>query len=229
MKRKYQFKIIVTFYFTLVLTAFSQAEKMPEEFGYLQEEHPSIEIELRYVGRNNFMGTPVEGYHKAKLILTKRAIEKLALVQEELKKENLSLKIFDGYRPQRAVDHFVRWAKDEKDTLMKSIYYPDVAKSQLFEKGYIAEKSGHSRGSTVDVTLVDIASGRELDMGSPYDFFGKISWPFAVHVTENQKRNRMLLRTVMLNNGFKPYQCEWWHFTLKEEPFPETYFNFPIE
>jgi D-alanyl-D-alanine dipeptidase len=141
----------------------------------------------------------------------------------------LGLKIFDAYRPQSAVDHFVRWSKNEKDTLMKAEFYPEIDKKDLFKLGYIAAKSGHSRGSTVDVTLVQLETGKELDMGSSYDFFGKASWPFDRSAIGIIRKNRLLLRGLMLKNDFKPYQSEWWHFTLKEEPYPTTYFNFPVE
>jgi D-alanyl-D-alanine dipeptidase len=146
-----------------------------------------------------------------------------------LKKENLSLKIFDAYRPQQAVNHFVRWAKILNDTLMKNEYYPKVPKSQLFQLGFIASKSGHTRGSTVDITLVNIKSGKEVDMGSTYDFFGQESHPLYKKITKKQQENRLFLRKIMIENGFSPYDNEWWHFTLKNEPFPDTYFNFPIK
>ncbi len=141
----------------------------------------------------------------------------------------MGLKLFDAYRPQQAVNHFVRWAKVLNDTLMKQSYYPDVPKSELFKRGYIASKSGHSRGSTVDLTLIDLDTGNELDMGSPYDFFGVQSHPFYKKITDKQRKNRMLLRRVMLKNGFKPYENEWWHFTLRDEPFPNQYFDFPVK
>jgi D-alanyl-D-alanine dipeptidase len=141
----------------------------------------------------------------------------------------LSLKIFDAYRPQQAVDHFVRWAKVMNDTLMKQLYYPDVQKSELFTLGFIASKSGHTRGSTVDLSIVDVKTNKEVDMGSSYDFFGEKSHPFYKKITEAQMKNRMLLRTIMIKNGFIPYDNEWWHFTLKDEPYPTTYFNFLIE
>ena len=141
----------------------------------------------------------------------------------------LSLKIFDAYRPQQAVDHFVRWAEAVNDTLMKQYYYPDVKKLDLFRRGFIASKSGHTRGSTVDLSIVDVKTNKELDMGSSYDFFGEASHPFFKNITPNQKKNRMLLRNIMIKNGFIPYDNEWWHFTLKEEPYPTTYFNFTIE
>lgn len=207
---------------------FLQAQKVskPDFFVELSEEIPSVVLEMRYFSKNNFIGTVIDGYQKPKAYLTKQACEKLKEASKDFFKLGYRIKIFDAYRPQRSVDHFVRWAKDEKDTLMKAIYYPRVAKKDLFKLDYIASKSGHTRGSTLDLTLVDAKTGKEIDMGSPYDFFGKISWPFAQSISETQKQNRMLLRKIMLANGFRPYVCEWWHFTLVNEPFPNSYFNF---
>ena len=163
------------------------------------------------------------------MIVTKKTAYALKKVQQILLKKGLSLKIFDAYRPQQSVDHFVRWGKVLNDTLMKKKYYPDVPKSKLFEQGYIALKSGHSRGSTVDLTIVQRTSGKELDMGSIYDFFGEESHPSFKKINTHQQKNRLYLREIMLKNGFKPYEKEWWHFTLKKEPFPKTYFNFPVK
>ncbi|MFY0603428.1 MAG: M15 family metallopeptidase [Flavobacteriaceae bacterium] len=203
--------------------------KLPESFVYLNNIDASIKTELRYLSTNNFIGKPIDGYKREVIIVTMPTAKALAKVQKELLKEELSLKIYDAYRPQQAVDHFVRWAKVLNDTLMKSQYYPNVAKKDLFTLGYIASKSGHTRGSTVDLTIIDSKTGKELDMGSPYDFFGKESHPFYKEINATQKKNRLYLRGLMLKNGFKPYENEWWHFTLKEEPFPKKYFNFPIE
>jgi len=220
-------KIIFFLTVSLSLSVFSQ--KLPEGFVYLTDVDASIQKELRYLSNNNFIGKPIEGYINDSIIVTKLAAKALKTIQEKLKKDGLSLKIFDAYRPQQAVDHFVNWAKVLNDTVMKQQYYPKVPKSQLFNLGYIASKSGHTRGSTVDVTIVDLKTGKELDMGSPYDFFGTKSHPFYRKISEKQKENRMLLRRMMLKNGFKPYDNEWWHFTLKDEPFPKTYFNFLIQ
>jgi D-alanyl-D-alanine dipeptidase len=205
------------------------AQQPPKYFVYLSDIENTIKSDLRYFTHQNFIGKPIDGYKKDTLILTKKAAKALHKIQQILLKENLSLKIFDAYRPQRAVDHFVGWATVLNDTLMKAEYYPEVPKSELFNLGYIASKSGHSRGSTVDITLVDIKTGKELDMGSTYDFFGEISHPFYKKINKKQQKNRLFLRETMLKNGFKPYANEWWHFTLKKEPFPTTYFNFPIE
>ncbi len=217
------------FLFTFVFCSLLSAQKLPNGFVYLSDVDASIQKELRYLSTNNFIGKPIDGYINNCVIVSKETAIALKKVQAVLAAKGLSLKIFDAYRPQQAVDHFVKWAKVLNDTLMKQQYYPRIPKSQLFNLGYIASKSGHTRGSTADLTIVNLKTGKELDMGSPYDFFGVESHPFYDKLTKKQKENRMLLRKVMLNNGFKPYDNEWWHFTLQNEPFPKTYFNFPIE
>ena len=220
-------KFLPIFLFLLISKVVSQNK--PADFIYLLDLEPSIKLELRYFSNNNFIGQPIDGYHRSTIIVSKPTAIALQKVQNALEKKGLGLKIFDAYRPQRAVNHFVRWAKVLNDTLMKRSYYPDVPKSELFKRGYIASKSGHSRGSTVDLTLIDLDTGNELDMGSPYDFFGVQSHPFYKKITDEQRKNRMLLRRVMLKNGFKPYENEWWHFTLRDEPFPDQYFDFPVK
>ena len=220
-------KFLPIFLFLLIAEVVSQHK--PDDFVYLLDLEPSIKIELRYFSNNNFIGQPIDGYHRSTIIVSKPTALALQKVQNDLEKKGLGLKIFDAYRPQQAVNHFVRWAKVLNDTLMKQSYYPDVPKSELFKRGYIASKSGHSRGSTVDLTLIDLDTGNELDMGSPYDFFGVQSHPFYKKITDEQRKNRMLLRRVMLKNGFKPYENEWWHFTLRDEPFPNQYFDFPVK
>ena len=220
-------KFLPIFLFLLISKVVSQNK--PDDFVYLLDLEPSIKIELRYFSNNNFIGQPIDGYHRSTIILSKPTALALQKVQSALENKGLGLKIFDAYRPQRAVNHFVRWAKVLNDTVMKKSYYPDVPKSELFKRGYIASKSGHSRGSTVDLTLIDLNTRKELDMGSPYDFFGVQSHPFYKKITDEQRENRMLLRRVMLNNGFKPYENEWWHFTLRDEPFPNQYFDFPVK
>ncbi|WKD86155.1 D-alanyl-D-alanine dipeptidase [Polaribacter huanghezhanensis] len=212
--------------FCISISSFGQ--NLPKGFVYLKDVDHTIQSEMRYISHNNFIGKPIDGYQKATIIVSKPAAIALKKVQQKLMQFNLSLKVFDAYRPQQAVDHFVRWAKRLNDTLMKQYYYPKVPKNQLFKLGYIASKSGHTRGSTVDLTIVDVTTGKELDMGSPYDFFGNTSHVIYKKLTEKQRANRLLLRSLMLSNGFNPYENEWWHFTLKNEPFPSTYFNFPI-
>ena len=209
--------------------AFSQADKLPDGFTYIDREIPGVVYEIRYAGSNNFIGKPVDGYKRAQAILSKPAAEALARVQKELIQKDYMLKIFDAYRPQTAVNHFIEWARDTSDTLMKQDFYPDVPKRDLFERGYIASRSGHSRGSTVDLTLVHVGNCEEVDMGSTYDFFGEISHHNSAQVTQTQKRNRELLKNIMRKYGFRSYSEEWWHYTFTPEPYPRTYFDFPVE
>ncbi|MDG1529689.1 MAG: M15 family metallopeptidase [Polaribacter sp.] len=218
-----------TLFLFIWISISSYGQNLPKGFVYLSDVDATIKSEMRYISHNNFIGKPIEGYQKARIIVSKPTATALKRIQKELLKFNLSLKIFDSYRPQQAVNHFVRWAKVLNDTLMKRQYYPEVPKNQLFKLGYISSKSGHTRGSTVDLTLMDLATNTELDMGSPYDFFGNESHALNTILTKKQRANRLLLRNLMLTNGFNPIRTEWWHFTLRNEPFPETYFNFPIE
>ncbi|MBR5436035.1 MAG: M15 family metallopeptidase [Muribaculaceae bacterium] len=209
---------------------------------------PDAILDIRYFDTNNFVGERVDGYEEPTALLTRQAAECLKAVSDDMRAKGYRLKIYDAYRPQQAVDHFVRWASDLSDTKMKSDFYPDIDKSLLFEKDFIAKKSGHSRGSTVDLTLFDIATGKDLDMGGTFDWFGAESHPdFCGNpetgeytgdnsksprgrsITAEQFRNRMILRRAMLDHGFKPLDSEWWHFTLVNEPFPDTYFDFPVK
>ncbi len=214
-----------------------------EAFVNLTDVVPDAILEIRYHSSYNFIGCRIEGYEQPVALMTRQAADSLRVVGEELRAMGYQLKIFDAYRPQKAVDHFVRWGKSIDDTLMRRYFYPDVDKSRLFELGYIATQSSHSRGSTVDLTLFDMATGKEVDMGAPFDWFGRESHPDCGgrYTDENtieyiandtisaqQFRSRMILREAMLRHGFKPYECEWWHFTLKDEPFPDTYFEFPV-
>lgn len=214
---------------TLMVLSFQQKEILPEGFVCADQVIPDLDVELRYFTRNNFVGDTIDGYKSNKLILTEAAAHQLKLVQDELQEQNLCLKVYDGYRPQRAVNHFIRWAKDLNDTINKSQFYPNVPKRNLFKEEYIATRSGHSRGSTVDLTIVNGETGEPLDMGSPYDFFGEQSWVVYDGISEAQKKNRQLLQAVMLKHNFRNYSKEWWHFTLRWEPFPKTYFDFEVE
>lgn len=218
--------------FTLLCLLFSSiclAGQLPKDFVYLDKIIPDIAVDLRYLTANNFLGTPVDGYDAARCILSQPAAYALKHVQTDLAVFGLGIKVFDAYRPQMAVDHFVRWAKDIEDTKMKAAYYPGVDKKNLFRDGYIAAKSSHTRGSTVDLTLISLDSGREVDMGSGFDFFGPASRPDNPDMTASQRAHRMLLQLLMHRHGFSHYDQEWWHFTLKAEPFPDTYFNFPVQ
>ena len=218
--------IFYLLFFTAYLNAFAQ---LPEGFVYVTDVIPDIKMELHYITVNNFVGRPIEGYEKTKLILTLNATQALKKVQDELETKGYCIKVYDAYRPQRAVNHFMRWAKDLNDTINKQRFYPDVKKQDLFKEEYIATRSGHSRGSTLDITIIDNNTNEELDMGSPYDFFGEASWVNYQDITALQKANREVLQTVMIKHGFRNYPKEWWHFTLQNEPFPDTYFDFVVE
>lgn len=209
----------------LVVPAMAQ---LPEGFCYVADAVPGVALDVRYYTSHNFVGEPVDGYEAPRVILTVRAAQALCGVQQALARFGLGIKVFDGYRPQRAVDHFVRWAADLDDTRMKAEFYPDVDKANLFRDGYIAARSGHSRGSTVDLTIIDLATGEALDMGTPFDFFGPPSWPDSPAMPAQVRANRALLQGIMVSHGFRPLPEEWWHFTLEAEPFPGTYFDFPV-
>ena len=198
-------------------------------FVMLSDAVPDAILEIRYYSTYNFVGTRIDGYEEPVAMLTKEAAKALREVSDELVTKGYRLKIYDAYRPQKAVTHFANWAKDLDDTKMKKYFYPDLDKSVLFKQGYIAYKSGHSRGSTLDLTLFDMNTEKEVDMGGTFDFFGKLSHPDYKNITEEQYNNRMILREVMTKHGFKPLAEEWWHFTLKDEPYPDTYFTFPVK
>ena len=199
----------------------------PSGFVLLSDAIPDAILEIRYYSTYNFIGDRVDGYEAPCALLTREAAEALRAVSDDLVERGYRLKIYDAYRPRMEVAHFVRWAEDLEDTRMKAYFYPELDKSVLFEQGYIAQYSGHSRGSTVDLTLFDMRTGKEVDMGGTFDYFGRRSHPDYENVTE-QYANRMLLREAMLAHGFKPLSTEWWHFTLKNEPYPDTYFTFPV-
>ena len=237
------------------------------QFVTITDVVPDVILELRYFGTYNFVGTRINGYEEPTALLTKQAADSLKAVSDDVKSLGYRLKIYDAYRPQKAVDHFVRWAEDINDTMMKAYFYPDLDKSVLFPQDYICLKSGHTRGSTVDLTLFDMTTEKEVDMGGTFDWFGPESHPdfcgnpetgeytgglgnssfsglgtnvtspndqttnhlTSRAITPEQFKNRMILRQAMLRHGFKPFDTEWWHFTLKDEPFPDTYFTFPVK
>ena len=227
---------------------FSRLSIGRDYFVKITEVVPDVILEIRYFSTYNFVGSRVDGYKAPTALLTKEAADSLRAVSDDLMSQGYRLKIYDAYRPQEAVSHFVRWAADRTDTLMKAPFYPDLDKGVLFEQEYIMEKSGHSRGSTVDLTIVDAISGKEVDMGGTFDWFGPESHPdfcgnpetgeytgdnhkspVGRSITPEQFANRMILRKAMLRHGFKPLDSEWWHFTLRNEPFPDTYFTFPVD
>lgn len=200
----------------------------PSGFVLLSDMVPGIIQEIRYYSTYNFIGDRIDGYEEPCALLTKDAARALKSVSNEMMVQGYRLKVFDAYRPVSAVKHFVLWGIEDRDVRMKEFFYPELEKQELFAKGYIAKKSSHSRGSTIDLTLLDMKTGKELDMGSPFDLFSPVSHPDNRDITDEQYENRILLQTAMIRNGFKPIDCEWWHFTLEEEPFPDTYFEFPV-
>ena len=212
------------------------------QFVTVTDVVPDAILEIRYFSTYNFVGARIDGYLEPVALMTRQAADSLRAVSDDLKRHGYCLKIYDAYRPQMAVDHFMRWATDPSDTLTKAFFYPLLDKPTVFEKEYVARRSGHSRGSTVDLTLVDMATGKELDMGGTFDWFGPESHPDyggnpetleytddGSRITSEQFYNRMFLRAAMLRHGFLPLDNEWWHFRLDHEPYPDTYFNFPVK
>ena len=197
-------------------------------FVSVGEVIPDVLLDIRYFSSFNFIGKRIDGYEEPAAILTREAAQALKEASREAMEQGFRLKVFDAYRPQKAVDHFVRWAKDPEDIRMKAFFYPDLEKTEIIPQGYIAEHSGHSRGSTVDLTLFDIATQQDVDMGGTFDFFGELSHPDYSGVSEVQHANRMLLQSLMVKHGFRPLETEWWHFILDNEPWPDTYFTFSV-
>ncbi len=227
MKRVFNLIIIA---FLLGSSAHSKAQHYDTAtFVNLSEAIPDVILEIRYYSTYNFVGARIDGYEAPVALITRRAADSLRAVSDELIKQGYRLKIYDAYRPQCAVDHFARWAADVNDTLMKPYFYPMVDKSLLFELGFIARKSSHSRGSTVDLTIVDMRTGKDVDMGSVFDWFGNESHFYSRSSTPEQLHHRLILRKAMMRHGFQPISTEWWHYTLKNEPFPNTYFNFLVK
>jgi zinc D-Ala-D-Ala dipeptidase len=205
------------------------AQTIPAEFIDAATVVDGLVVDMRYFSADNFVGKRIDGYEAPRCLLTRSAAAALAAVQRDLARRGLGLKVYDCYRPTRAVAHFVRWARDLADMARKPDYYPDIDKRHLFRLGYIAERSGHSRGSTVDITLVRRGGGgSDPEMGTRFDFFSPKSWPADNSVGETAQRNRALLADAMTRAGFRPYDHEWWHFTLRHEPFPASYFDFPV-
>ncbi len=226
------------------LTAAAVATDDSSDFVRITDVVPDAILEIRYYSTYNFVGERIDGYQAPVAMLTREAAAALKAVSDDLKAQGYRLKIFDAYRPQCAVDHFMRWAQDLSATQMKQYFYPELNKNVLIPD-YIARKSGHTRGSTVDLTLFDMRTEKEVDMGGTFDWFGVeshpdfggnpdtgkytgIKSPAGRKITKQQFANRMILRQAMLRHGFKPLDTEWWHFTLKNEPFPDTYFTFPL-
>ena len=228
---KKEFLIVITA--LLFFSCQKQQSPAPEydnsDFVRVTDVIPDAILEIRYYSTYNFVGERIDGYELPIALLTREAADSLKAVNDELKANGYRIKIWDTYRPQRAVNHFIRWAENISDTAMKAVFYPMVDKSLLFERGYIYAQSSHSRGSTVDLTLLDAATGKELDMGSPFDWFGEESHPDYPCPLYRQSENRKILHNAMARHGFEGLDSEWWHFTLRNEPYPDTYFDFPVQ
>ena len=197
-------------------------------FVLVSDYVPAVIQEIRYYSTYNFVGDRIDGYEQPCAILTKEAARALKGISNKLNVMGYRIKVFDAYRPATAVKHFTLWGVDDLDLRMKPFFYPDLEKQELFRRGYIASKSSHSRGSTIDLTLLDMKTGKEVDMGSPFDYFSEVSHPDYKGVTKEQYENRMFLQDMMVRGGFEPIDCAWWHFTLRDEPYPDTYFDFPV-
>jgi len=250
MKKTILLTVVFVFLGLMLSACATGSNSAPSGFVHLAEAVPDAILEIRYYSTYNFVGDRIDGYEQPTALLTVEAARALKAVSDDVKKLGYRLKIYDAYRPQRAVTHFMNWAKDTGDIRMKAYFYPNLDKSVLFARGYIAEKSGHSRGSTVDLTLFDMKTEKEVDMGGTFDWFGREShpdWcgdpetgkytggfpgntpPSGRKINEAQFRNRMILRKSMMRHGFKPLKEEWWHFTLINEPYPDTYFTHPVK
>ena len=221
-------RVAIVFALWLAPTPARAQEALPKSFVDAASVVPGLAIEMRYASAHNFVGERIDGYEQPRCLVTREAGAALAAVQRDLAARGLGLKVFDCYRPARAVAHFMRWARDLADQRGKAEFFPDVDKRDLFKLGYIADRSGHSRGSTLDLTLVHRTDGGELDMGTPFDLFSPKSWPSDMSVSAPARQNRALLAAAMQHRGFLPYKEEWWHFTLAREPFPKQYFDFPV-
>lgn len=206
-----------------------KARELPEGFVYLDEWIEDCIIDAKYAGTDNFMGRPAAGYEQPLVVASRQVAEGCVKAAEILCRQGYVLKVFDAFRPQRAVDDFCRWGEDGEDQRRKPIQYPDIEKLKMFDEGYIARKSTHTRGCSVDLTIVDMATHQEVDMGTIFDFMAPASWPDSKEVTERQQANRRILRDAMVASGFEPYEFEWWHFAIAPEPYPDTYFDFPIK
>jgi D-alanyl-D-alanine dipeptidase len=213
---------------SIVLPCAANAQSPNAHFVDAAQVVPGLVLEIRYFGENNFVGRRIDGYEAPICLLTREAAAALANVQRDLAVNGLGVKVFDCYRPVRAVAHFLRWARDHSDQQRKPEFYPEFDKRDLFRDGYISARSGHSRGSTIDVTLITLSDRQQLDMGSPFDFFGARSARSDRTVSAEARANRDRLAAAMARRGFRGYWKEWWHFTLAGEPFPDTYFDFPV-
>ncbi len=247
-------KLLILFLlFATLFTGHAQDSTLPQGFVYLYDINPSIIQEIRYFTPHNFIGDSIQGYLAPQCILTTEAASALSHVQQFVLSFNMSLKVYDCYRPQTAVDHFVSWSHDMQDQRMKTEFYPFVNKTDLFPT-YIATKSGHSRGSTLDLTIIPLPPSKNghytpgdvlspctaadpskrfldnsIDMGTGFDCFSHLAWTDSKEISAEQHKHRYMLKQAMEAFGFRNYEYEWWHFTLQNEPYPDTYFSFPVQ
>ncbi len=205
-----------------------KARELPDDFVYIDELIEDSVIDAKYAGTDNFLGCPVDGYEKPLVVTSREVAECCVKAADILREQGYILRIYDSYRPQRAVDHFCRWGEDLDDIRRKPLHYPDIEKAKMFEEGYVARKSTHTRGCAIDLSLIYMNNHQDVDMGARFDFMSPLSWPLSDDVTPEQKKNRMILREAMTEAGFKPLEIEYWHFYLDPEPHPDTYFDFPI-
>ncbi|WP_093616459.1 D-Ala-D-Ala dipeptidase VanX [Streptomyces indicus] len=201
---------------------------MHEDFVYVDEAVPGVRWDAKYATWDNFTGRPVDGYLVNRIVGTRALCAALGRARDKAAESGFGLLLWDGYRPQRAVDRFLEWSRQPEDGLTKERHYPRIERTEMFARGYVAEKSGHSRGSTVDLTLYDLATGELAPMGGDHDLMDAVSHHGAPGIAEEAARHRLRLRSVMEASGFRAYACEWWHYTLEDEPYPETYFDFPV-
>ena len=228
MSKKFLFVVIITILLTASGCQTKAAFVLPEGFVYTNDVIPDALLDIRYYSAYNFVGRRIDGYHAPVSIFTKEAAEALKIASDLLAEQGYIIRIFDTYRPADAVSHFMRWADDPDDNRMKNIFYPEVNKENMIVEGYVTPRSSHSRGGAVDLTILCMLTGTELDMGSPFDFFGEVSHNGTDKITQDQLVNRLVLRSAMEEAGFEAYAYEWWHYGLINEPFPDTYFNFPV-
>lgn len=229
MKRKSGYIFIINILSALFLVSLAMA-KIPSGFVSLIDICPDLNIQMSYATAENFTGEVVNGYKARKAYLAQAPAEALCKVQADAHKLGLKLKIYDSYRPVKAVSFFQDWAlKPETNPHIKAMYYPHHTRLELFEAGYIAKQSSHSRGSAVDLTLIDAKTNQNLDMGSAFDYFDDLSHTDSPKATEAQRKNRMILKDLMEKRGFKNFSQEWWHYSFKPEPYPDQYFDFDVE
>ncbi|MGE4565348.1 MAG: M15 family metallopeptidase [Victivallaceae bacterium] len=221
------FAVVFLLYSSGCVCAPSRTAKIPENFVYIADVIPDPVFDIRYATSYNFVGTPIDGYHAPKPSLTREAAAALARAAEDLRKQGYRILVYDAYRPQKAVTHFVRWINDPEAPGEKA-FFPNLTKGDLLKGRYIDARSGHSRGSVIDLTLARM-DGTPVDMGGTFDLFDEVSHPDSKQITPEQRRNRTILKEAMEKAGFIQLDTEWWHFRLKDEPYPDTYYDFDVQ